>query len=112
MGLTLTADGSALPSRYRGAFSVKRRVNGQWITYGPYTCQRIPVSGTERMGMAGVLAETEERIFFPANAVLAVNDVVWWVERNKAFSAIYVHEAPQYLEAYCKSTTVPVLGTK
>lgn len=113
MGLTLTPDSSPLPSRLRGMFTLKKLINGVTIiNYGPYSCQYVPITGSDRVGMPGHLIDADDRIFFPLSVPVAQNDVVRRVETNQTWTVIFATPLDREFEAWAKRSVMPAAGTK
>jgi hypothetical protein len=111
MGLTLS-DANPLPTRLKRSYLVKRLMKNTFVSYGPYSCERIPISGNDRMGLASHLIDADERVFFPVSAVVAQNDTIRCLETNQTWTVLFVVPLPYQWECFVKRSVAPVAGTK
>jgi hypothetical protein len=110
MGVTL-GDASPFPSHLRGAYVVKKLVAKAYISYGPYACERVPITGQDRMGLPGHLAEADERVFFPLAAPVAQHDTISRIDTNQRWTVLFAPVIGDKIEAYVKRVVAPAAGT-
>jgi hypothetical protein len=93
-------------------YSLKRYVNAEWITYGPYSCRFVPITGQDRMGLPGHLIDADDRIFFPLYAPVTQNDIARRIETNQTWTILFAVPLDGQLEVWAKRSVMPAAGTK